>query len=102
INNWIQINQAIKSNKYRHNFLVINYENLISNPEITIKSICDFIEEPYIANLLDVEVINTNSSLKGQKGFNQKSLTKWQEELNIFEKIYIKILTNGLAKEFGY
>jgi hypothetical protein len=102
IKNWIEINQAIFKNNNQKNFLAIKYEDLITNPEKTIKSLCEFIDEPYSPELLDVEVLNTHSEARGTKGFNQDSLNKWKNELNYLEKFVINILTKRLSKLCGY
>jgi hypothetical protein len=82
--------------------LLIKYEDLINNPEATVKKICAYINEPFDTSLLDVEVLNTQAQTRGQKGFKQDSLDSWEEELNYLEKLIIKIFTKNLAREFGY
>jgi hypothetical protein len=102
IKNWLEINQAIINNKNHNNFFALRYEDLITNPEQTIKSICEFIDEPFSPQLLDVEVLNTNSQARGAKGFNQDSINKWKDELNFIEKLIIEIPTKRLALQCGY
>lgn len=74
-------------------FLSINYEDLITNPEEAIRKICSFLGEFYSPDLLDVEVINTHSEKRGQRGFDGASLDNWKRELNALEKLIIKLGT---------
>jgi hypothetical protein len=102
IKNWINIHNSLQALKNSDFLYLIKYENLINNPLVTIQSICDFIEEPFANDLLDVEVLNTHTETRGQKGFNQDSLDNWKKELYFLEKLIIKIFTGKLAREFGY
>lgn len=38
--------------RYPDNYLVVHYESLVSNPEATMRQICDFIDEPYLPEML--------------------------------------------------
>jgi len=102
IRNWINIHKTIKSLENSDFILLIKYEDLINNPEATVKKICAYINEPFDTSLLDVEVLNTQAHSRGQKGFKQDSLDSWEKELNYLEKLIIKIFTKNLAREFGY
>ncbi len=40
--------------QYPHNYLVVRYESLMTNPEETLRQICDFIGEPFMPEMLAV------------------------------------------------
>jgi hypothetical protein len=97
--NWLKANKEILIQKEK--ILLIKYEDLVTNPENTIRKVCNYISEPFCEKLLDVEVLN-NKDLKGQRGFNLETIFKWQKELNYFEKFFLKLFTKKLAKNLGY
>lgn len=97
-----------QNNKER--YLCIKYEELIANPERTIKSICSFLNEPYISSMLDYQkggfaISNVNMTEDHSnlvKNVMKNNCNKWvtgfsSNELKIFESIAGKTL-----QKFGY
>lgn len=63
--------------------IFIRYEDLIVEPESTLKSVCRHLSVDYKKELLDVGVTNSSFQDKKQKGirFNTQNLDRWKTEL---------------------
>ncbi len=87
--------------RFNKNVLSIKYEELISSPHSTICKICNFLEIPYLEEMLDPKnykdgmgnpwLQNTSYADKKQ-AFNTNSIYRWKEVLNQEERRYIELL----------
>lgn len=98
--------RLIKANKlFPNQTRIVKFEDLIKQPESTIKSICNFLEINFDSEMLDFyksskNVFEWNKQIK--QSFNPESIEKWKKrELTIVDK-KISRLTNDLIQHFGY
>ena len=65
---------------------IIRYEALVSEPELIVSKLSEFLGEVYDASLLDVEHVNPSENqykvVKGQRGFNKSRLYYYQNNLS--------------------
>ncbi len=71
-----QINQLAEI--YPHKFLLVKYEDLVSNPKGTYETICEFLEVKYIPALLDPEF--RKSAI--QNLYTSSFIDQWQPNLS--------------------
>lgn len=96
-------------NKYPDNFISLKYEDLVQNPENSLKSICDFLEETYHPDMLKGE---TNSSIFAEWESDWKSKANdeldpsragiWEEELHQDDAILLNIALKEYLLKLGY
>jgi hypothetical protein len=105
----------------KEDYLEIRYETLVSNPETETKKIMEFLNEPWNPILLEHNKqqhdfwfnIKTgkNIDIKSEKKPKRhspsrpifsSSVGKWKKELNILEKIIIKLFLQDNLKKMGY
>ncbi len=81
----------------------IKYEDLLTNPIKELEKVCDFIEEEFDPNMLNV--VTTNSSFErynGKKGLDIERINHWKNALSQNELILIDLATKRSRKNFGY
>ncbi len=95
---------AIQHKKYngRDNYILIKYEDLVSNPQSTIKEICDFLELPYTENMLYASGKPSSLTGKIKEGTDISRIYKWKYVIKPWEKLLIDILTRRSRKILGY
>ncbi len=85
--------------KYRHRCLMIKYDDLISEPKLTIQKITEFLNLEFEPNLLDPsqfkngknELWEQNTSYRQPEGkFNKSSIEKWKNVLSDEIQRYIE------------
>ncbi|MFO8100161.1 MAG: sulfotransferase [Salinibacter sp.] len=86
----------------------IKYEDLVSSPEATLRTVCHFLEESYEPSMLRFyetaadhmpSTIRT-PSIRGP--VNQKSLSKWKERLSALEIEIVESICAGEMARLGY
>jgi hypothetical protein len=73
-------------------FIEIKYEDLVSNPEKQLRNLCEFLHEPYDAEMLNYWKLNRRDRLEPERHLGWKYLTlekittrrisSWQDELS--------------------
>jgi len=84
------------------NVYFMKYENLIGNPEKTLKEICSFIEEEYEEDILDVTVVNSFYQDQGKSGFLKEAISRWKNNLSAIQIKVIERLTERNRVLLGY
>lgn len=93
-----KLQRELQENYYR-----VRYEDLLLDPVREIKKICDFIEEEFDPNMLQVKT--TNSSFKkynGKSGIDIERTSHWMESLSANELIFIDFVTRKFRKNLDY
>ena len=96
-----------------HNYKIIQYENLINQPYIFLKDICDFLGLQYDDDMLNYRLPDdksvyesgANSSyedIKNKVGFRKEAINRWRKILSQEQIDEIKELTYPEISKFGY
>lgn len=110
---WIQYLELGTREGSRPEVLTVKYEDLLANPEHTLRQICDFLGEEFEASLLteDKESENLFSSWesswkhKSQEGLDPSRVSAWKRELSPDEQVvlewtlYKALVTAGYSSE---
>jgi hypothetical protein len=106
LDRWINDNTEWLSSLHKNKFHVIKYENLVTNPEVELKKICNYIEQEYDSNMLfyNKEKIELPKDIFQQnkiEGKNHSLLRQYQINQNLYDgsKRYLKDL-NNIEMEF--
>ncbi|GAB1445682.1 hypothetical protein MASR2M41_13970 [Flammeovirgaceae bacterium] len=93
---------------FGENYMELKYEDLVSNPEMQIRKVCDFIGEVYEASMMDrsmdrPDVLPDREWHKEtQKQINDKNVGKWKVSLSTYEVMVIQNYARGLLRKFEY
>ncbi|HLO13384.1 MAG TPA: sulfotransferase [Anaerolineales bacterium] len=85
------------------NYALFRYEDLLANPEETIKKLCKFAEIDFDPQMLEPGE-GQASSVTGKKrgGFDTKALSHWRDVISPMEEKVVTTLTRNSMKRFGY
>lgn len=108
-NKSIEKTQSFKKEKDKQHYLEIKYEQLVQNPEKTIRLVCNFLGISYTQEMLDFTSVVDNlgdgnlqhhTNLKNP--INTKSIGKWKYDLDKTQISEISRLLNKNLKSLGY
>jgi Sulfotransferase family len=95
--------------RFQHlsNYKLFRYEDLLAEPEKTVRRLCEFIDEQFSEDLLHPEKgihEHQPSSLTGkqQKAFDPRAAVHWQGMIPAFDKWLINIMTRRSMRSLGY
>jgi len=95
--------------RFRHlrNYRLFRYEDLLAEPEKTLRDLCKFIEVEFTHNLLHPEAgihLHQPSSLTGKqkKAFDPSAAVRWQDVISPVDKWLITALTKRAMKIMDY
>lgn len=91
----------------RNNYRLFRYEDLLADPERTLRELCDFIEIEFMDAMLKPEQgqhEHQASSLSGrqQKAFDPESATRWRTAISRLDDRLILLLTRRSMRTLGY
>ena len=89
------------------NYKLFRYEDLLAEPEKTVRELCEFIQIDFTEDLLHPEKgihEHQPSSLTGkqQKAFDATAAVRWQTVIPAFDNWLITILTKRSMRTLGY
>jgi hypothetical protein len=110
---WIVIAQyrgaARVHRRFQHlsNYKLFRYEDLLVEPEKTLRELCEFVDVKFSENLLHPEIgrhEHQPSSLTGkqQKALDASAAIRWQKVISAFDKWLITSLTKQSMTTLGY
>jgi len=85
------------------NYNLFRYEDLLTDPQTTIRKLCDFTQIDFVPQMLKPRE-GQASSLTGEKsaGFNKKSASYWKKAISPAEEKVVTALTRKSMKRFEY
>jgi hypothetical protein len=89
------------------NYKLFLYEDLLADPEVVLRRLCDFVGVKFSRRMLEPERgrhEHQPSSLTGkrQKAFDATAATRWKTVISPFDNFMISCLTRGSMRKFGY
>ncbi len=100
VSRWIDNNNEWLKNIHKEDFHILKYEDFISNPELELKKICNYIGEEYDENMLNYKKESIQLSFDINKiekidCKNHNELRKYQVNQSLYDgtKRYLKDLT---------
>ncbi len=96
-----------KYKEFLPNFKVIQYEELLKDSELQMKSIAEFLSIDYDSNLLNPTLLSQawqGNSLSGNKfeGISQQNLDYWKKDISDIEIYIINKLFDFVLEDFEY
>ena len=102
---WLRFNHAARSSQHRPRYLLVHYEQLVTQPEQELRRICSSIGEDYSAIML---VPNHDPTAdrpwlrRAEEPVNTGRLGKWREQLTADQVALIEWLVRPHMEAFGY
>jgi len=98
--------QALKLQSENHQrFLAVRFEDLLREPEPTVRKVCEFLGVAFEPNMLHVGQINSShqSSVGGSRpGLNKGAIDAWREVLSAGEIAITEQVCSGEMHSCGY
>lgn len=85
----------------RGQYLEIRYEALTTDSEATIRTVCQFLGEPFAEQMLEFNRPNNNSWCVRQEPLQEKPLNKYRS-LGLLERLAFHFSACDLQRELGY
>ena len=110
-NYWVQAveagQQAGKNIGTASCYMEVQYEDLILNPEDTLKKVFQFIDEPWDTRVLDFHKIShdlagESSETQVKQRIYSTSIGRWRNDLSASDQIIVKQITEPLLSKLGY
>ena len=87
----------------RENYLEIRYEDLINDPRLTLRLICEFVEEEFHKRMLEFHIPENNSwGLSLRPMAPPSSIKPEQHALNPLQRLIFHPIAGKLMRELGY
>ncbi len=91
-------------------YLEIRYENLVRSPEATLRSICEFVGEPFCTEMLAYHqhagAAMPESSMKfhatSVQAPNPEKATAWRREMSVADRVLFDEVAGATLAQFGY
>jgi hypothetical protein len=89
---------------YPHNYYLSKYEDLIKDPAVQLKQLCDFLAIDFSEDMLQQTVVNSSfvSSSDQMQGFDTAAIDRWQKHLHPVANKWITLWGKKQLLEFGY
>ena len=108
---FVHINLQITWTARLHNRLTgsdnhrsIRYEDMVSNPELEIKQICDFLDIDFVPEMLEPKRFGSSYDKHGKisRGIVKGSLDRWRTSISPSAAKIIDVVHNRAIRTFGY
>jgi hypothetical protein len=84
------------------NYILLKYEDLVSDPEEKIKDICEFLDVSFQENMLFPYGKPSSHSKDIVKGFDKSRINTWHKKIQKWEKNLVDLFANKSIKKFNY
>jgi hypothetical protein len=102
---WRGASAIVRRLRTHPRFSVVRFEDLLGNPEATLRDLCERVRMDYDPAMQNVGQINSShqSSVGGaRKGFHRDAIDKWKTELSPTEISITERYCGSLMEDFGY
>ena len=93
--------ERILGERYR----LVRFEDFVTEPEATVRGICEFIRIPFDATILE-ETVVVGSSFEQDRhasgGFDRRSVDRWREHVHPLVSTWFGVVGRRELKRFGY
>jgi hypothetical protein len=87
--------------RYPDEYRLIKFEDLVREPERTIRQVCAFLGIEFQEKMLEQRVISKGFQLK-QPGFDAQAATRWKENIAPWANAWFSLLFTKHLRKFGY
>jgi hypothetical protein len=87
---------------YPHNYYLSKFEDLVNEPEKSVRKVCEFMGIEFHSTMLNPPKIGSSYTREEGTGFDQGTLDRWQEYLKPWMSAGLFVWGKKYLKEFGY
>jgi hypothetical protein len=87
--------------RYPQNYRLIRFEDLVSEPEKSVRELCEFLDIEFDPKMLMPQQVGSSFARERIVGFDKQTLTRWQNHLKPWMKIWMSVLGKKYFREFG-
>ena len=110
---WLTVSQYRQSARIHcrfratENYRLFRYEDLLADPQATLKELCQFIGVEFTPDMLEPQKgrhEHQPSSLTGkrQKSFDPEAAIRWRKAISPLDNLFISCLTRSSMRRLGY
>jgi hypothetical protein len=113
--NWkhrVSVGREIGSTLPAHQYTEVRYESLISEPESTLRAVCDFLDEPFSPamlrpNYLDRKAVGrvfgpSHKLDVATEDIVESNQQKWKRQMSVRDRALFESIAGTLLEELGY
>jgi hypothetical protein len=87
--------------QFPNNYYLLRFEDLVRDPEMHIRQVCEFAGVEYQDNMLKQEVVSKGFQ-EGQVGFDARAAERWRDHIDAWIDRWFRFWFRGALREFGY
>jgi hypothetical protein len=96
--------------RYPDQYRIVQYETLATNPERTLREVCDFLDEDYVPEMLSMDGVprfreqgsNSSYGRRDPGVISTESIGRFREVLSPREIAFVQMLAKNEMASFGY
>jgi hypothetical protein len=81
-------------NRHRSNYILFQYEELVTDPEAQVRRLCEYLEVAFRAEMLAVPSKGSSHGHEAGPGIHAKSLDTWRHDVSALERVLFGAFTN--------
>ncbi len=87
---------------YPNNYYLSKFEDLVNEPEKSLPKLCDLLDIEFHSTMLNPPRVGSSYARENSPGFDQQTLTRWQDYLKPWMSGWLLLWGRKYLKEFGY
>lgn len=87
---------------YPENYRLSKFEDLVTEPEASVRRLCEFLEIEFHPTMLQPPKIDSSYSKRGGTGFDIQTLNRWKDYLKPWMSALLLLWGKKYLREFGY
>jgi Sulfotransferase family len=87
--------------RYPDRYRMVRFEDLVQQPDQTLRSLYEFLGVEMPAGSTDVKVVSAGFSL-GEEGFDAGAATRWRKHIGRFARRFLELTLRGPMRAAGY
>lgn len=101
---WSRATRLAAELQAHEHFHVLRFEDIISDPEVELRKICDFLKISYEKEMLNIPHVGSSHAINtsAKSGVRQSSINRWKSCLSMGEVYICELLADAEMRTFAY
>jgi hypothetical protein len=87
---------------YPMNYYLSKFEDLVSEPEASIRQLCEFLDIEFHSEMLNPRKVGSSFGPRRGAGFDRQTLDRWKDHLKPWMNTWLLFWGKKSLREFGY
>ncbi|MDY6867093.1 MAG: sulfotransferase [Chloroflexota bacterium] len=88
--------------RYPDRYYALRFEDLVHNPEVEIKKLCDFLGVDFQDKMVEDIVVTSKGYQLGKRGFDSEAANRWKNQIASWTEGWFLFLFRKYMRELGY